>query len=412
MQLAIFWSEIMHYHTARIAALCQLAEAQKDTVYAFALRLGAPDLPLPGYHELLDNRISVLSNDSAKAGLNSALSQTQSTAFLSRNMPDVVAIAGYSTPVALSILNWCRRHHRGAVLMSESQAGDYRRTSAKEWIKRRLIASFDAALVGGSPHVAYALELGLPAERVFTGYDAVDNDFWAEWAARVYSDAVGWRRRLNLSEQFFVTASRLVPKKNVAGLLRAYAHYVQQTSTPAWPLLIVGDGPLRSQLEQLAAQLNLQGLVRFTGYLAANDMAPIYALASAFILASSHSEQWGLVVNEAMAAGTPVLVSQICGSAADLVVDGETGFKFDPASEEALVRLLVGCSEGRFDLKCMGHAAQQRVARFHPEVFAENCFSAARAAIVHANDRQFAPWDRITLVTMLQLLRLTPAKLE
>ena len=140
---------------------------------------------------------------------------------------------------------------------------------------------------------------------------------------------------------------------------------------------------------QLTTRLNLTGSVHFMGYLSANDLAPFYALASAFILASGYSEQWGLVVNEAMSAGTPVLVSKICGSAADLVVDDETGFKFDPRDEDALAHLLLDCTLGRFDLKRLGLAAQKLVAGFHPSIFAENCFQAADAAVRHAQTQRF-----------------------
>ena len=327
MRLAIFWSEILHYHSACIRELSLLAEARGHTVQAFALRSADPALPLAGYHGLLGGKIEVLSDDFGAAGADSRISQRQVVAYLDRHAPDAVAIPGYSNRATFAALRWCRRHRRGAVLMTESQAGDYARSPITEWVKRGLVACFDSTLVGGTPHVAYAQALGMPPERIFVGYDAVDNDFWAGRARQVRADAAQWRAQLGLPEHFFLTASRLVPKKNVAGLLRAYARYAAQAQAPLWPLLIVGDGPLKPELEQLSGELGLTGRVHFRGYLSANEMAPFYALASAFILASSYSEQWGLVVNEAMSAGTPVLVSRVCGSAADLVVDGETGFQ-------------------------------------------------------------------------------------
>ena len=139
----------------------------------------------------------------------------------------------------------------------------------------------------------------------------------------------------------------------------------------------------------MAAELHVERLVRFVGYLSADQIAPLYALASVFILDSAYYEQWGLVVNEAMAAGTPVLVSKDCGSAADLVVDGETGFRFDPKDEDALAALLLQCTQGAFNLMQMGLAAQSRIARFHPTVFAENLLLAADAASKNARSRRF-----------------------
>ena len=296
--------------------------------------------------------------------------------------------------------------------MSESQASDYTRSSITERVKRGLVSCFDSMLVGGTPHVAYAQALSMPPERIFTGYDAVDNDYWAGRARQVCADAAQWRTQLGLPEHFFLTASRLVPKKNVAGLLHAYPRYAAQAPAPLWPLLIVGDGPLKHELEQLSSELGLTGRVCFRGYLSANDMAPLYALASAFILASSYSEQWGLVVNEAMSAGTPVLVSRVCGSAANLVVDGETGFRFDPDDMAALARLLLDCAQGRFDLSSLGSAAQKRVARFHPTIFAENCFQAADAAVRHAQTQRSDLKRRAFLSIASFLLEMRSAKTE
>ena len=194
---------------------------------------------------------------------------------------------------------------------------------------------------------------------------------------------------------------------------RLMPRYAAQAQVPLWPLLIVGDGPLKPELEQMSRELGLTGRVHFRGYLSADAMAPFYALASAFILASSYSEQWGLVVNEAMSAGTPVLVSRVCGSAADLVVDGETGFKFDPANPDTRWRrLLLDCAQGRFDLNGLGLAAQRRIARFHPAVFAENFFQAAEAAIRYAQTQRFDLPRRIFPGVASFLLAMKPTQPE
>ncbi|MBE2233849.1 MAG: glycosyltransferase [Anaerolinea sp.] len=288
--------------------------------------------------------------------------------------------------------------------MSESKAEDYVRSPAKEWLKRQIVRSFDSALVGGTPQLTYALSLGLSPDQIFIGYDAVDNDFWANRAADVRSKAAYWRAELGLPQHFFLTACRLVPKKNVDGLLRSYAMYVQDTTQP-WPFIVAGDGRMRSDLEQLARTLGVTDHVRFVGYLKAEAMAPYYALASLFILASKTSEQWGLVVNEAMAAGTPVGVSQVCGSAPDLVVTGQTGFSFDPQDETELARLLVTSSQNPNELERIGRAAQTRVAQFSPEVFARNFLAAANTAQTRARKRGTGYTDYLILSASRRLLR-------
>lgn len=380
-------------------------------VYPFALRNASPQLPVYGYHDLLAGKITVLSPDIVEAGVYSKASQEQVVEFLSQRDPDAVGIVGYSSPAALAALRWCRKNRRGAILMSESKAGDTIRSWGKEGLKRRIVSCFDAGLVGGIPQLDYALALGLSAGQVFLGYDAVDNEFWSSQASVVRAEAPRWRSALQLPQKYFLTACRLIPKKNVAGLLRAYAIYTRR-STAKWPLVIAGDGRLRDDLEQLAEQLDVKEQVRFVGYLTADAMAPMYALASVFILASSESEQWGLVVNEAMAAGTPVLVSNACGCAPDLVIDGHTGYTFNPQDEAVLAELLVECERGRVDLPAMGRAAQVHVDRFSPLIFAENFIAAATVAIIRARDRGASYRCRLLLDALRLMLREPVSDLE
>ena len=211
-------------------------------------------------------------------------------------------------------------------------------------------------------------------------------------------------RLLGLPGRYFLTACRLVTKKNVAGLLRAYALYTRQCRE-SWPLIIVGDGHLRSELERLAVHLEIADKVRFTGFLTAGEMAPYYALASIFILASSGSEQWGLVVNEAMAAGIPALVSNACGSTPDLVIQGITGFSFDPKDEKELADLLSACTQGRFNLPMMGQAASYHVERFSLDRFAKGFISSAGVALEISRIRRTTRMSRICLAAVQTVLR-------
>ena len=174
MKLSIFWSEILHYHAARIRALAVEAEAQGHSLSPFALRPSVPGSATGGYHDLLEGRIRVLSGDSQTAGLFSRVSQGQAIDFLDQQEPDVVGIPGYSSPVTLAVLRWCRKNKRGAVLMSDSKAGDYRRHLAKEFLKSKVVRCFDSAFVAGSLQVSYALQLGMKSNQIFTGVDAVE----------------------------------------------------------------------------------------------------------------------------------------------------------------------------------------------------------------------------------------------
>src|SRR5206468_3929765 len=116
-------------------------------------------------------------------------------------------------------------------------------------------------------------------------------------------------------------------EKNLSRLIRAYHLYREQDTVEPWDLVLVGGGPEEISLRRQVNESALKG-VWFAGTRQIDDLPIYYALAKCFVLPSV-SEPWGLVVNEAMASGLPVLVSDRCGSA-ELVQNGNNGFVFDP----------------------------------------------------------------------------------
>ena len=131
-------------------------------------------------------------------------------------------------------------------------------------------------------------------------------------------------------------------------MLEAYALYRARTADDHWRLVITGDGKLRPSLMRRIDELGMAGDVLLPGFKQYDELPIYYGLASAFVHAST-TEQWGLVVNEAMAAGLPVLVSNRCGCAPDLVQDGVNGFTFDPYDVDRLAELMLKVSSGECD---------------------------------------------------------------
>lgn len=281
-----------------------------------------------------------------------------------------VAVPGWSSRSALALLRWARERAIPAILMSESTAADAPRRALKELVKRRLLRHFAAALVGGAPQRRYLLELGFPGTRIFLGYDAVDN---AHFARGTLAAARAGR------PPFFLASCRFVPQKNLLGLLEAYARYRRLAGDAAWDLVILGDGALAPELEARRARLGLVASVHLPGFRQYDELPSWYGRASAFVLPST-SEPWGLVVNEAMASGLPVLVSRRCGCAVDLVAEGRNGFTFDPHDVVGLAILLHRLAHGGLDLAAMGAASRAIVARWGVERFAQGLAGALAAA--------------------------------
>ncbi len=187
-------------------------------------------------------------------------------AVLRRVDPGVVAVHGWATRDALAVLEWAVGNHRPVVMMSESTAWDRPRHPHVERVKSRILSLCSAALVGGTPHVEYMAGLGMPRERIFTGYDVVDNDHFARGADDARRRASDLRSELGLPERFFLASARFVEKKNLFRLLEAYARYRRMAQLDAWDLVLVGDGALRPDLGAHRVRLGLEGCVSMPGF--------------------------------------------------------------------------------------------------------------------------------------------------
>jgi glycosyltransferase involved in cell wall biosynthesis len=304
-------------------------------------------------------------------------------ACLNEIRPAVVCINGWSFGGAIAALIWCLSHQVPAIVMSESTAIDERRYWWKEAIKRRIVGLCSAALVGGSRHRDYLMALGATSDQIFTGYDVIDNEHFRAGAEQARQSEEQQRARLELPARYFMACCRFAPKKNLSRLIHAYARYRQHAGSTAWSLVIVGEGELRDDLVALRDQLELGASVQFAGPKGYHELPTYYGLASAFVHAST-TEQWGLVVNEAMASGLPVLVSERCGCAQDLVQPGVNGMLFDPYDIDALARAMRDVAADSCDRQAMRQASQEIVARWSPDHFAKNLAKATEAALNHA----------------------------
>jgi len=340
---------------------------------------------------------------------------------------DVCFLPSYAPSQSLAALLAAKSLGLRTVMMNESHAGTARAKGLAASLKRRLVALFDAALVGGQPQKRYLASLGMPDKLIQIGYDTVDNDFFAAQAALVRSRPSEFRNKYRLPEHYFLSLGRFVPKKNLAALIRAYHQALVARPSSETHLVLVGSGADEAALRALSHELHLRVYdkvsagyevttsptepeppgVHFYGFRQIDENPVFYALADAFILPSLY-EEWGLVVNEAMACGLPVVVSETAGCAEDLLVPDrppappvmspdlqvrlaqftgglrQNGLLFDPQSireqTEALI-LLEAAPEMRAN---MGRASRRMIAHFSCETFATNALLAANAALARS----------------------------
>lgn len=305
---------------------------------------------------------------------------------LERVKPHAVAICGWSSHDAWSALAWCKLHRRRAILMCASKYDDAPRVASKEWLKGVVVRQFDAAVCSGSPQRSYLERLGMRPEQILYGAGVIDNEFFWQGAEHARRDPTAHRSLTGLESPgpFFLASARFMKWKNLDGLLRAYAEYRRRLDNSdrgraAWRLVIVGDGPERSALERLVHSERIQG-VSFPGFVQIDKLPVYYGLASVFIH-PSHKEPWGLVVNEAMAAGLPVLVSNCCGCAQDLVCEGGNGFTFPSDDAGYLSNLMMRVSSGEVDLESMSMASRNQIQEWGPKRFADGMYGALQSSL-------------------------------
>ena len=268
---------------------------------------------------------------------------------------------GYTEPDVLVLALALRLRGRRVVLMSESKRDDFPRLWWRERGKALLLALFSAALVGGPRHVEYMRALGFGRRQVVTGYDSVG-------LARVR--ALGGEPQIASQDRPFVFVGRFVAKKNIVFLIEAYARYRELAGAAGRGLVLVGGGGLEPIVRERIAALGLEAAVTITGFVDAPQVAAHLARARALLLPSTE-EQWGLVVNEALALALPVAVSRAVGSHDTLVEPGVNGFVLGPDDREgwAQAMLALGGDEDRW--RAMREASRRIAPAGDTERFAE-----------------------------------------
>lgn len=317
---------------------------------------------------------------------------TRVTRWLNDSDPQAVVITGYYCAAMRAAARWAKRHHRVSIFLGDSHWEDRPRTAIKEalkgwWVRRH----YDAAFAAGEQTAAYLVRLGFPREWIWTGYDVVENQAFAEGAAAARLQADSLRNRLGLPERYFLFVGRFAREKNVLRMLEAYATYRQAAGRQAWGLVLVGGGPLEPMLRARAQELRD---VVFAGFQQAHAVSAYYGLASCLVLPSI-SETWGLVVNEAMAAGLPVLVSHRCGCVPELVRPGVNGYVCDPLDIDSMARLMGVLSSGTVEAEKMGEASRQIVGLYTPETWAQtlaDCIERTLAWKQKCEEKQTFKW--------------------
>lgn len=332
--------------------------------------LGVPDASAVGYpFTLLHN--GPLEAVSLPARIRGLL--THGLAF----KPDVVLLTGYYDPAQLLLglvlkLKGCR-----IVLQNESTSLDNLRTGWREQIKRAFVKLCDGYFCFGTRAANYLIELGATPSRILVENNAVvDNAGLRATYLAALPNREQEQKARQLPPKNLIYVGRLIPIKNLTGLIEAFCEACRANPTANWGLILLGEGEQKTILQAQVNALTMSDKIHFLPGCDWQDVPRFLALADALVL-PSQSEPWGLVVNEAMACGLPVLVSDRCGCVDDLVQDGQNGYRFDPNQPDQLadrIGQLLRLPAG--DLARMGTQSARIVEAFDPNTVGKAMYDA------------------------------------
>jgi glycosyltransferase involved in cell wall biosynthesis len=250
----------------------------------------------------------------------------------------------------------------------------------KRWLRdtvlRIAFRYVDAFLAIGSANRAYYRSLGVPDHKIFMVPYTVDNERFiaAAQVARASRRETLTSCGLPVDQPVILYASKFMPRKHPDDLIEAVARLQAKGMTLS--LLMVGSGALETSLKQRVQALGLNN-VSFTGFVNQAELPKFYAIADVFVL-PSESEPWGLIVNEVMCAGLPVVVAEGVGCVADLVTEGVNGALHRPGDVDSLAKALERVLSDGERMAAMGEASLQRIQQWSYR----ECLEGVRQALV------------------------------
>jgi glycosyltransferase involved in cell wall biosynthesis len=278
--------------------------------------------------------------------------------------PDVVNLTGYYDFASWIVLFYCKFRGIKTILSNETTSDDHKRNGIKEFVKGLIIKQFDGYFNFGTSSENYILSLGISQEKMLVKRNCVDNNALNDIYLKHLPSRIQQQHLLKIPSKNFIFVGRLIYYKNLFHFLGAF-HSAQQKSTENWGVIILGDGELKDDLQKFVSEKNILN-VRFQKGVSWQQVPKYLALSDVLVL-PSYSEPWGLVVNEAMACRLPVIVSEKCGSAVDLVKNGENGFTFNPTNSEELTDLLLKFMNEEVNSEKMGFVSKKIILEYSPE---------------------------------------------
>ncbi len=240
--------------------------------------------------------------------------------------------------------------------------------SFKFWIFKNIVFKYfiDRFLFIGKQNKAFYLNHGVAEHKLIFAPYAIENE---RFKVLKSPDKITYRQKYGIASDSLIIlySGKLIDKKRPLDLLKAY----QQLDYKKAVLFFLGDGLLRGQIEEEVKNNQIENVI-ISGFINQSDIGHIYNMADVFVMCSGLGETWGLSVNEAMNFGLPVIISETCGSAHDLVENGNNGFVFkEGAIEELTTYLKIICQDTSLR-ETFGNLSSEKIKKYSHKVTVEN----------------------------------------
>lgn len=277
-----------------------------------------------------------------------------------RSKAGVIVLPGYNRPEHWLMLLATMLKRKRRLVCCDSTVHDQRQSLVKGWMKRWFFAQCHGFLAYGVRSREYLVGYRASADRVFEPCQAaaLRHDYDAQAALL--------QRQQNAppsTRPTFLYVGRLAPEKSLLVLLTAFQRV--HADLPASTLTLIGAGPMRAELEARVEALGIGTAVHFAGTMAPDELAVAYASATCLILPST-SEPWGLVINEALSYGCPVIISDYCGCLPELVAPGGTGMSFVTGNADDLYSCMRAAPETFADVSRTARRCLEVIGRYTP----------------------------------------------
>lgn len=365
MRIIALHTDFRIYWPARLKALQTLLEQRGDTLIVVEITGKGSPYAFAGKKKA-DLDWNILFPEDSPEQLNPAVIKQKLFRLLESIKPDVILAGAIAFPSGALAVQWGLNRGVKVISFDDAKCEAVKRNRIVEGIKKAIYSGVDAMLYPAPDWLQTGRYWGFDAEQMFYGVDVVDNTFWGVPAKEV-----------NHWGSYFVAVGRQIEKKNHLTIAKAYSKYRHTLGEDAYDLVLIGEGPEHDKIAQYVSDAHLEKHIHLLPFLTQEELPAIYQHARALISSSSSSETWGLVINEAMAGGCPIIASVECGATNTLVHDDVNGYRFTCNDQDRLAELMVkfhqlGCTKQ----KEMGESSKRIIADWGLDRFARGCVDA------------------------------------